>query len=238
MRRKAQPILPFLYLGPSSAARDAAILQKEGITMLLVIRDTAMAQARMLSGERVAAQLGIDAAAIDVSGTQELIAAFPRAIAAINSHLIKIYKERGGQQQVTMQSGQHQTWGKVLVFCESGNERSACVVAAYLMHMYQTDLVGALQYIQSQRFCVAYDDNLKFLLDSYQQILEARRAVDYTPPPSQVTLQNTTTNIPYIASRTKRGREDRDDGNDMDMDSDRADDEARFGGRTNFMPFK
>jgi serine/threonine/tyrosine-interacting protein len=76
-RRAAQSILSFLYLGPSSAARDVDALRREGITLLLVIRNTMMAG--MLSGERVANSLGIEHASIDVAGNQQLIQAFPTA---------------------------------------------------------------------------------------------------------------------------------------------------------------
>ena len=84
MRRSAQAIQPFLYLGPSSAARDLDFLRREGITLLLVIRNTMTAAVRLLSGEKVATELGIQAAAVDVAGNQELIAAFPRACKIIN----------------------------------------------------------------------------------------------------------------------------------------------------------
>lgn len=75
-RRQAQSILAFLYLGPSSAARDGKFLKEQGITMLLVIRDTATASSGLLSGQRIAKELGIVSKAIDVQGTQELIHSF------------------------------------------------------------------------------------------------------------------------------------------------------------------
>lgn len=225
-RRVSQRILPFLYLGPASAARDISTLQSQGITMLLAVRDAATAHARLLSGEKVAAQLGIEAAAVDINGNQGLIAAFPQAIQIINSHLTKIYR----QESVLSALDEATTWGKILVFCESGNERSACVVAAYLMYMYNMDLVTAIQYIQCQRFCVAYDDGLKNLLLSYQQILEAQKSV------SQARMQN-----PPLANQTanregKRGRDNIKE-EDVAMDPERADDEARFVGRSGFVPF-
>ncbi|RDW91956.1 hypothetical protein BP5796_01350 [Coleophoma crateriformis] len=219
-RREAQAILPFLYLGPSVAARNISALQKEGITMLLVIRDTVMAQAKFLSGDKVAAQLGIESTTVDVSGQQELIAAFPRAIKVINDHLISVYRKSDMRK-----------WGKVMVFCESGNERSASVVAAYIMQMHNVELVEAIQYIQSQRFCIALNDEHKNLLYSWQQLLEARRHVSQAQTSVQ---QSATTHT--LTPKCKRGRRDLDD-EDMDMDPDRADDEARFEGRAAFKPF-
>lgn len=189
--------------------------------MLLVIRDTVMAQAKFLSGDKVAAQLGIESTAVDVSGQQELIAAFPRAIKVINDHLISVYRKFDMR-----------TWGKVMVFCESGNERSACVVAAYIMQMHNVELIEAIQYIQSQRFCIALNDEHKNLLYSWQQLLQARRHVSQ----DRNSLQQP--KIAYtFTPKCKRGRRDLDDDEDMDVDPDRADDEARFDGRVAFKPF-
>lgn len=230
-RRKAQPILSFLQLGPSAAARDIEYLRSEGITMLLVIRDSRSAIARLLSGDKVARELGIESAAIDVSDYQQLIAAFPRTVKVINDHLISEYRKHMSNDPSHGNNGRT-TWGKVLVFCESGNERSAGLVAAYLMNMYGLDLVNALQYIQTQRFCVAFDDNMKNLLRSYQDILEAKRSV--AGATGQPRFLGTTSGP--TQPKAKRGREEVnvDDG---EMDLDDADDEARFGGRTTFAPF-
>lgn len=168
-RRKSQQILPFLYLGPSSAAKDKAFLEREGITMVFAVRNTLSAQARLL-GSKVAQELGIHTEAVDVAGNQELIAAFPRGIELINQHLSQIYK----MQERTAASDR---MGKVLVFCESGNERSASMVVAYIMAMYSKDLVTAVQIVQAQRFAVAFDDGMRNLLRTYESILKAKRDV-------------------------------------------------------------
>lgn len=193
--------------------------------MLLVIRNTMTAQAKILSGDKIASELGIASAAVDVAGNQELIAAFPCATKIINDHLVATYHHR---IECGRSPADPSNLGKVLVFCESGNERSAAVVAAYLMEMYDIDLVSAIQFVQSQRFCVAFDDPLKHLLLSYQQLLEAKRISR---------LQQSKAN-PSAGSRSgsKRGRDDMVD-DDMDMDLDNADDEERFGGRRVFAAF-
>jgi serine/threonine/tyrosine-interacting protein len=226
-RRQAQSILPFIYLGPSSAARDINFLREQGITMLLVIRDTTTATSGLLSGQKAARELGIVSQSIDVQGNQELIRAFPRAINVINNHLVQAYRTLKDTIRQPSSLDTPPAWGKVLVWCESGNERSATVVAAYIMAMYNLDLVGAIQYIQTQRFCVAFDDGLKNLLFSYQQLLEARSCI----PETKGHLKQT-----QIAVREKRSRDEVDDGIDTEMDASRADDFARFGGR-NFAPF-
>ncbi|KAB8301383.1 hypothetical protein EYC80_003258 [Monilinia laxa] len=214
MRRHIQAILSFLYLGPSSGARDVETLKREGITMLLVIRDTMTAQARILSGAKVARQLGIEDGAVDVSGNMELIAAFPRAIQIINDHLIRVFRHRYPRG---ISSPSSAAMPKVLLFCESGNERSAAVAVAYLMATYELGLVQAIQYVQNQRFCVAFDDEMKHTLLNYHQLLEARRSVTQT-------LQADAT----VSLKSKRRLEADED--DVDMNHSQQDDLDRFGG--------
>jgi serine/threonine/tyrosine-interacting protein len=227
MRRSAQAIQPFLYLGPSSAARDLDFLRREGITLLLVIRNTMTAAVRLLSGEKVATELGIQAAAVDVAGNQELIAAFPRACKIINDHLIFRFREGMAKNTTNPDPGSIQ--GKVLVFCESGNERSAAVVAAYLMNVFALDLISAIQYVQSQRFCVAFDDGLKNLLLNYEELLKAQRCVSAA---SMTPQANSVRNH----AKPKRRREES-SGDDMEMCLDNSDDE-RFASRGGFVPFQ
>ena len=175
----AQQILPFLYLGPMSAAKDQNYLQREGITMVIAVRNTMSAQAKLL-GSKAAQDLGIDTKTIDVAGNQELIAAFPVAIEAINSHLSAMYQQdqsRLTQAVAVGQASLQSTPGKVLVFCESGNERSATLVTAYIMAMYSTDLIKTIQIVQAQRFAVAFDDSLRNLLLTYEMMLKAKRDV-------------------------------------------------------------
>ncbi|KAG9619567.1 phosphatases II, partial [Aureobasidium melanogenum] len=109
---------------------------------------------------------------------------------------------------------------KVLVFCESGNERSAAVVAAYLMEILaDVDHIKAMQIVQAQRFCVNFDDNVKRLLQGYWDILQARR---------------TTANF-STSGRPKRLLERDMDHDGMDIDES-GDDGERFQSRT-FAPF-
>ncbi|KAI9842731.1 MAG: hypothetical protein M1838_002990 [Thelocarpon superellum] len=168
-RREAQQILPFLFLGPAIAARDRKFLRQAGITMLLAVRSTMSAHANLLDGRTTAQDLGLLSEAIDVDSNPELIAIFPRAITLINAHLSDVH---GRQASAT---------GKVLVYCESGNERSAGVVAAYVMAMFDTDLIKTIQIIQAQRFCCSFDESLKTLLETFADILHARRKVMPAP---------------------------------------------------------
>ncbi|KAK3324682.1 FMI2 protein [Cercophora scortea] len=180
-RRTAQPVLDFLYLGPSSVARDRDFLIRAGITMILVARDTRMA-ARFMNVQRTAEALHIVTDAIDSSGPHELIRAIPSAIQKINGHLLDVYRSQVvhdpelGSGKAAIDSASFKR-GKVLVCCESGNDRSALLVAAYLMDVFGLDLVHAVQFLGLQRFCVNLDDEAKNLLRSYEDILTAKRDV-------------------------------------------------------------
>ena len=242
-RRQAQAVLDFIYLGPSSVARDRAFLQREGITMLLAARDASMANIRLMSVERTAKELGLESAYIDVSGHQELIRAFPIAVSKINEHLLSVYrsqaiqshhaKNRCAEGEMIIDSNNFRR-GKVLVFCETGNDRSAAIVAAYIMTVFGMDMVKTLQFIGLQRFCTNFDEETKHWLKSYEDILEARRMVARgleqaeargpSPAPSRMP--------------SKRGIDDT-----MDVDDDNQDNSAfaldmdRYMDRPAFVPF-
>ncbi|KAL1858894.1 hypothetical protein Daus18300_009763 [Diaporthe australafricana] len=239
-RRKAQPILDFLYLGPLSVARDHDFLKREGITMLLAVRDASMSHLRLLAVEKASAELNLQTEYVDIANRTQLIHEFPLITAKINEHLLSVYKS---QLQAVNAAGNVAintstfTRGKVLVFCETGNERSAVVVAAYLMAIYGTDMVNTVQFISAQRFCASFDEDMKYLLRSFEDILQAQRMVGKG---SQLSGYQPTTHVPSVlgeatnlavASR-KRGIDDtmdEEDGQgDFLMDSDRYEDRAAF----------
>lgn len=172
-RRTAQEVLPFLWLGPVAAARDTSFLQSHQITMVLAIRNIQSGDAIRLRS-KAALQLGIEAKAIDVAGNHELISALLSGIEIINTHVSDLYKKRQAETSLPSNTG-FSPPGKVLVYCESGNELSAILVAAYLMAIYSIDLVKAIQVIQAQRFCAPFDDASKFLLRTFGDILQAQR---------------------------------------------------------------
>lgn len=244
-RRMAQQILPFLFLGPVSATRDSKFLQDNGITMVLAVRNTMSAHAKLLNS-KAAAELGIQCNFIDVAGNQELIAAFPKAIELINAHLSSMYQlTQARKPQASESERGTSTPGKVLVFCESGNERSATVVAAYLMAMYSMDLIPVLQIVQAQRFAVAFDESLKTLLQTYNTILRAKR--DVVQASYGYSRNGHVANGGVIepnadvggASRksTKRTLDEADD--DMDTDADEGSGmEERFEKREGHAPFQ
>ena len=220
-RREAQNVLPFLSLGPLNAARDENWLRREHVTLLLGVRQTlhskiAHVVPRALAD--LAGRLGIEHHSLILSSNQDLIHAFPSATRVINQHLREVQRVNGGERL-----------GKVLVFCESGNERSAAVVAAYLMEMFEdVDHVRAMQLCQAQRFCVNFDEELKRLLQGYWDILCAKRMVG---------TKGDTGTFDAVGSRTKRGRErdDADEG-ETQMTEEDVGDWERWEGRQ-FTPF-
>ncbi|KAL8923375.1 MAG: hypothetical protein Q9208_004645 [Pyrenodesmia sp. 3 TL-2023] len=215
-RWKAQRILPFLFLGPISAARSHDFLRQNGITMVLAVRDTKSAHARLL-GSKAATELNITYSTVDTAGHQELIAALPRGIDTINAHLSATYQ----QSQDNPVSDKASSLGKVLVFCESGNERSAAMVVAYIMAMFSSDVTKAIQYVQAQRFAVAFDDATKALLLNYESILSAKRDVYHSQQASANTAPETLAEGNPSMSRkaSKRALDDiLDDEDDMELD--------------------
>jgi serine/threonine/tyrosine-interacting protein len=174
-RRQAQSILPFLYLGPSAAARDEDFLQQHGITMTLAIlpRSNIVWQAPITTAQN----LGIEFASVDIGSPIRAVPAFDEAAHLINKHLHGVHAASGGK-----------TLGRVLVFCESGNDRSAHVTASYIINMFtDIDFVKSMQLVQQSRFCVNFDDPSKQVLRTYWDILCARRIVRQS---SQLQFQN------------------------------------------------
>ncbi|KAI0010004.1 protein-tyrosine phosphatase-like protein [Xylariaceae sp. FL0662B] len=236
-RRTAQPILDFLYLGPSSVARDRQWLRDNGITMLLAARDAQMAEFRLMAVDKVAQELGIQAEHVDVSGYQELIRAFPSTVQKINDHMLHIYHQQGlGWSNAGAKEGStaidpaNIRRGRVLVFCETGNTRSAAVVVAYLMAVLGMDMVSACQFVHFKRFSISLDEDLKKILQTYWEILVAQRNVH---------SQNLDAAASNQAKKQKRCIDDTMDedegmGGTIDVPSV---DRDRFVGRQAFAPF-
>lgn len=203
-RRTAQEVLPFLWLGPVAAARDTNFLQSHQITMVLAIRNIQSGDTIRLRS-KAALQLGIESKEIDVAGNHELISALLSGIEIINTHVSDLRKKRQAETSFPPNTGVSPP-GKVLVYCESGNELSAILVAAYLMAIYSIDLVKAVQVIQAQRFCAPFDDASKFLLRTFGDILQAQRdsLLATTEAPHKGTKGDRTHSMAIKAKGSKR----------------------------------
>lgn len=237
-RRKAQKILPFLYLGPWEVLRTQTdFVRNEEITLLLVVRDKATAEAGIMNPQKYAEQFGIMYDSIDVQDNQELITAFPRAVKVINDHLINCYRQQvqtTGNMSLTSGPPPPLRMGKIFAFCETGNMRSAAVAAAYVLAMYKISLIECLGFIQAQRFCIAFDEPMKNLLRSYEDILVAQRDVRkarYEARKNMVPISNGR-EMGFEGNNTKRGRSI-----DEDEDVVMGGDIERFEGRVPFQPF-
>ncbi|KAI0152163.1 phosphatases II [Hypoxylon sp. NC0597] len=242
-RRFAQPILDFLYLGPLTLTRNHQWLRETGITMLLAARGSKLASIRLMAIDQVAQELGIQAEYVDVSTYNELVRAFPAVIRTINDHMLNVFRQQGiNNTEMEVEDGQmaipseNFRRGKVLVFCETGNDLSAGVVVAYLMSVFGMSMIEACQFVHYRRFCVSISDELKYALKSYDEILSARRTV-HRYELSNSSKQNA---VEFLKPRkSKRGIEDTMD-EDKEMggtDNTMTLDEDRFSNRPAFVPF-
>ncbi|KAJ8115144.1 hypothetical protein OPT61_g3133 [Boeremia exigua] len=236
-RRQAQMILPWLFLGPMVASKDKDFFARENITMVLAIRSRDGSMSGALQAARHA---GLAVATVEAPTYHDLIKRFGDTTRTINEHVARV-------RQRTLEQTGKPTLGKVLVFCESGNEKSAAVVAAYLMEILDNfDYIKAMQVCQAQRFCVNFDDTIKNMLRSRWDILQAARSVSSFNM-QQFSTNSLTNNIdqnlsplqPSSMTRPKRSIADtRDDDDDVEMeDGLDPSDALRFEGRDN-TPFQ
>lgn len=221
MRRETQSIFPFLFLGPSSCCRDLEFLKRQGITLLLAIRNRHSAWARLVSGEKAAAEIGVQADTIDVLDSQELVSVLPRSIRRINDHLAGVDVDTAANPGAPQANG-YPHKRKILVFCESGNERSAVVVIAYIMVMLNLDVIQATKMVQQRRFCINIEEPMRRILAAFDSILSAKRDVErarrtpiqtgaatLAPPPMPPVLLS--------KKRSFANRQQDDDDTDVDM---------------------
>ncbi|KAL9108206.1 MAG: hypothetical protein Q9227_006943 [Pyrenula ochraceoflavens] len=230
-RRTAQMVLPWVMLGPSSAARDQELLRRSQITLLLAVRSDKSAQARMLSGARVAGEMGIQHLDIDVSSISNLRSHFITAIRAINVNLEQHCTD------INTITSDRSFPGRTLIFCESGNGRSAAIAAAYMMAMFSLNMVQAVQSIQAQRFCISLDDEQRQILLDFGDMLQAQRDVSTAHGSSNDgkgfgLSQSMAGNVNRLVKRTR----DKVDDDDEDMDDDGFDGGEQ--GRGGAAPFR
>ncbi|KAJ8119617.1 hypothetical protein ONZ43_g3474 [Nemania bipapillata] len=215
-RHHAQPILDYLYLGPSTVMRNRQWLQDEGFTMILGARDKRQASLNMMSFDKLAEELGIEARCIDVEGVHELTSLFPVAIRTINNHMLRIHREQmakisdmniTGQGMANPQANYRR--GKVLVFCETGNDRSASFVCAYIMAIFGKTFTQAYDFMCSNRLCAGMDDNVRHFLTAYEDILRAQRTVHQFESESRPSASLGQKGQKRVAGEVEEGRDGR-----------------------------
>ncbi|KLJ08331.1 hypothetical protein EMPG_16237 [Blastomyces silverae] len=176
-RREAQSILPYLYVGPTASARDVEFVKSAGITCLLGIKGPLPHHARVVNADKCAAALGIETDNIVVANDQEFIKALPDIIRKINEHICCCPVHHTDTATIPGKDAPSKPWKKVLIFCETGNERSAAVAIAYLMAMLNYDVLTAFINVQGRRLCCNLPDSLKRVLQTFESILAAKRDV-------------------------------------------------------------
>jgi serine/threonine/tyrosine-interacting protein len=120
-RRKAQPITPFIFLGPLSAAKDADFLRDNGMTMIVSLRQPNPYGHRIISATMKSAQtLGVHVEDFSVPSLQHLRTVLPRVVNLIGEHLVSA-------------PTRYHRLGRVMVVCENGNGMSAAIVIAFLI---------------------------------------------------------------------------------------------------------
>lgn len=160
-RHTAQEILPTLWIGPTGTAKDTSFIKEQGFTLLIGLHvDTIFSRAAQNTTDVSATSIGVESLSFPVPTLQSLISTLPEIQAAINKHLSDIeHPDR-----------------RVLLHCETGNERCPAVAAAYLMTcLRDTDHMRAMSIVQSQRFSANFDEERKSMLQCYWDIVRARR---------------------------------------------------------------
>ncbi|RPB19189.1 hypothetical protein L211DRAFT_761325, partial [Terfezia boudieri ATCC MYA-4762] len=143
-RRQAQQVLPWVWLGSMTATRDKELLSQRRITLLITVRSSMTAKAKLMDYPDYHSAVLEHCSQFPY---QHSVCMLPVLQEALNPYPLDIPCP-----------------GSTLVFCETGNEKSAVVVASYIMHHYEASLVQACQVVQGRRFSVAFDDIHKYAL--------------------------------------------------------------------------
>ncbi|KEY64199.1 hypothetical protein S7711_03489 [Stachybotrys chartarum IBT 7711] len=238
-RRSAQRILDYLYLGPTAVLRDVDYLRREGITMAIVARDSLMKSHRFLSAERAQQELGITTEYINLASTYDLVRAFPAVVRLVNDHMLQVHNSQVQARAASGQATDPSTLrrGKILIMCESGNDRSAALVIGYLMTMFGCGMFTAIRLVGSLRFCCSLTEEVKRTLSTWSDILNAQTDVANDQQQRQneedrVVVESVEAMQVADMERHKRRIDDtEDDEDEAETDSD------RFHGRVPFVPF-
>lgn len=165
-RHKAHPILDYLSLGPASVVRKPGFLKDAGITMVIAVRDARFPtsfQGALGTAERS----GVVAKSVLVDHTEPgfgLLRVHGEFMGHINGHLLDLAKSRPGPA----------VRGRVLVVCETGNDRSVLMVGSYIMAMYGLGVADVAAFMLTRRFCANVTDPYRRALQTLEDLLRAR----------------------------------------------------------------
>ena len=201
--------------------------------MVLGVQPNSPLGAKLTVGAfKVADELGLAKSVIVASDHNDIISILSQATDLINEHLASVHHR-------AQMSAAASCEGKVLVFCETGNDKSAAIVAAYLMQTFtKIDCVRAIQICSHRRFCCTFGDGLKHALNTFWGLILAKREVIDGSLFSALSLQDggATHRDSSRRENRKRTRSYEDDENETMDASGSADDTERFQGR-NLTPF-
>ncbi|OAR00110.1 hypothetical protein LLEC1_06791 [Akanthomyces lecanii] len=171
-RRGLQPVLDYISIGPTSGIRDHDYLRQNSISMIMVIRDGRMANMPALSVTKACEKFQIEASFVnvDIENPLNLIRELPEIIFKLNSHMINLHNQSKAEEGVPRA-------GHILVTCDSGNDRSAAVVAAYIMAVYGASIHKTAQFLHRRRFSCSFDEETKRMLQTWEELLLAQAAV-------------------------------------------------------------
>ncbi len=172
-RRGPQPVLDYMSIGPTSSIRDHEYLRQNNISMIVVVRDARMVNMPSLSVTKACEEFNIEASFVnvDIENPLHLIRELPEIIFNLNSHMINLHNRSQAETGVPRT-------GHILVTCDSGNDRSAAVVAAYIMAVYGASMHKAAQFLHRRRFSCNFDEGAKRMLQTWEELLLAQAAVE------------------------------------------------------------
>ncbi|ATY67217.1 dual specificity phosphatase 3 [Cordyceps militaris] len=219
-RRYFHSILDYMSLGPVSVVRDRAYLAREQISMIVHVRDARMPPTRAVD-DACRALPGLTKFEVAVRNDFDLLHQLPAIIHTINTHMIELSDETACQTDVTPRIG------RILVTCATGNDLSALLVAGYVMAMFGLSTSKVVGFVSLQRFCCTFDEDIKRILQTWEDILKATAVVSR----DRAATQNT--------ARLPKSKRDVHDmmSSDLSTDDSLCDDMDRFTGREAFVPF-
>lgn len=178
-RRRAHQILDWLYLGPFTALRDRKFLEEAGITTAIPVRyvpdPNAPSIFNSIGANAITRDLCINVDTIDIRDDTSIPSILPAAVKKINDAVLT--HARNHPLHPTVPGGPRHN-AKILIVCETGNHRSALIVAAYLTAMFSLSLQSTLMFISSKRFSADLEEAWKRHMVTWGEILQAKRDVN------------------------------------------------------------
>jgi serine/threonine/tyrosine-interacting protein len=157
-RYHAQQVVDHVWIGPMSVVRNQQFLVDNNIRVLISLLSP---QINQFTSRRVYEQssefkwITVSLAEDPSTSNQLAVAQFEKIVALIDE-----------AQHAGIDS---------LIFCETGNEKSASALAAYLIYSRDMSAVEALQCVQAHRFCIVPNNTATFHLQTFEDLCRSFR---------------------------------------------------------------